>query len=242
MDERAPACPERPKRPKPPEERHTEAVRALTYNIRHAQGLDGRVSNARIAETIRGIAPDLAGLNEVWRMARRFEQPAEIARLAGMEHVFTQAHRWGPLIQGNAVLSATSIGTVDEVRLPRGLENRGCLLVETEVDGARVRFGTTHLSLGRGHRTRQLRALAEALPNDLPLVLVGDFNAESDELAPLRERFTVVDDPPATYSPSHPRKALDHIVFSPDWELVSLETIPSRASDHLPLVAELRLR
>jgi endonuclease/exonuclease/phosphatase family metal-dependent hydrolase len=140
------------------------------------------------------------------------------------------------------VLSAGPMGTVTDLRVPRGFEHRGCLLVEAEAEGVRLRFGSVHLSLGKGHRSRQIRYLAENLPTDLPLLLVGDFNGGVGDLEPLREILTVVDDPPPTYSPSNPRKALDHVLYSSHWELVSLATVPSRASDHLPLVAELRVR
>jgi endonuclease/exonuclease/phosphatase family metal-dependent hydrolase len=221
---------------------HTGTVRIATYNIRHAQGLDGRVSTARIAEVIRSLHADLVAVNEAWRVPIRFEQPRQLGELTGMTVAFQPVHHWGPVTQGNAILSAGPILGVQDLKLPRGLEHRGCLLVEAEVDGVRLRFGTLHLSLGRGHRTRQIALLAEALPTDLPLVLAGDFNGGVDDLDPLRDILTVVDDPPPTYSPGKPRKALDHVLFSEHWELQSLATVASRASDHLPLVAELRLR
>jgi endonuclease/exonuclease/phosphatase family metal-dependent hydrolase len=217
-------------------------VRIATYNIRHAQGLDGRVSTSRIAEVVRSLDADLVALNETWRVPGRFEQPRELGLLTGMTVAFQPVHRWGPVTQGNAILSAQPLFGAEAIKLPRGFEHRGCLLVETEVDGVRLRFGTLHLSLGRGHRSRQIAHLAKVLPTDLPLVLAGDFNGGVDDLEPLRDILTVVDDPPPTYSPAKPRKALDHVLFSRHWELVSLETFASRASDHLPLVAELRLR
>ncbi len=217
-------------------------MRVATYNIRHGQGLDGRVATARIADVIRSIDADLVGVNEVWRMAGRFEQPRELGYLTGMSHEFQPVHRWGPLFQGNMVLSASPLHGLTDIRVPRGFEHRGCLLVETEADGVRLRFGSVHLSLGKGHRSRQIRYLAANLPTDLPLVLAGDFNGGVGDLEPLREILTVVDAPPPTYSPSNPRKALDHVLYSSHWELVSLATVPSRASDHLPLVAELHPR
>ena len=110
--------------------------------------------------------------------AGRFEQPKELASLTEMNGAFQPVHRWGPVTQGNPVLSARPIADTRYISMPRGLEHRGCLLAETEIDGVRLRFGTLHLSLGRGHRTRQIAYLAEVLPTDLPLVLAGDFNGE----------------------------------------------------------------
>ena len=221
---------------------HTGAVRVLAYNIRHGQGLDGRISTARTAEVMRSVSPDLAGLNEVWRVPRRFEQPRQLSALTGMAAAFQPTSRWGPVTQGNMVFSTGPLIETRDLRVPRGIERRGCLLVETEIEGVQLRFGTLHLSVGRTARARQIAFLAETLPIDLPLVLAGDFNAEVAELAPLRRVLNVVDDPPPTYPPSAPRKTLDHIVFSAHWDLVSLGTVRSRASDHLPLVGELRLK
>jgi endonuclease/exonuclease/phosphatase family metal-dependent hydrolase len=217
-------------------------MRVASYNIRHGQGLDGRVSTTRIAEVIQSLDADLVGANEVWRMAGRFEQPQELGSLTGMSHEFQPLQRWGRLVQGNLVLSAGPLHAVTDLRVPRGFERRGCLLVETEYEGVQFRFGSVHLSLGKGHRSRQIFFLAQNLPTDLPLILVGDFNGGVRDLAPLRDILTVVDDPPPTYPPARPRKTLDHVLFSSDWELISLATVASRASDHLPLVAELRIR
>ncbi len=217
-------------------------MRFACYNIRHAQGGDGRVSTARVVETLRSLDADLIGVNEVWRLPGWFEQPKALGTGCDMDWRFLPLQRWGPLVQGNVILSRTPITKTTEIAFPRAIERRGCLLAETIVDGTRVHFGTLHLSLRRSLRARQLHALAKVLPSDAPLVLAGDFNGGPEELEPLAGLLTVVADPPATYPPSRPRLRLDHVVFSADWELVSLETVPSRASDHLPLVAELRLR
>ena len=56
-------------------------MRVTTYNIRHGQGLDGRVSTQRIADVLKAIRPDVAGINEAWRVPGRFEQPKELATL-----------------------------------------------------------------------------------------------------------------------------------------------------------------
>lgn len=118
-------------------------------------------------------------------------------------------------------------------------ERRGCLFADIEVDGVRFGFGLTHLSLHRATRTRQLVALAERVPAHEPFILVGDFNCSRAELAPLDEVLTFIDTPPRTFPSPYPLRALDHIGYSRHWELRSVRAVPTLASDHLPLVAEL---
>ena len=62
-------------------------LRVMTWNIRHGEGLDGRVDLERIAAVIRASGADLVGLQEVDRGVRRtggVDMPAELARLTGL--------------------------------------------------------------------------------------------------------------------------------------------------------------
>ncbi len=67
-------------------------MRFLTYNIRHGEGVDGWVSNRRIARVIERIAPDVVGMNEVWQIRGLWDQPREIARSLDMAHSFEANH------------------------------------------------------------------------------------------------------------------------------------------------------
>ncbi len=126
--------------------------------------------------------------------------------------------------------------------LPSGFERRGALIAEILVDGVTVVFVSTHLSLGRRTRSAQIAHLAQNLPRDVPLVLAGDMNCLADELTPLSELLQVVEAPPSTFPSVRPSRGLDHFAFSRHWKLEALEAVPSRASDHLPLYADLVLR
>jgi endonuclease/exonuclease/phosphatase family metal-dependent hydrolase len=217
-------------------------VRFMTYNIRHAEGYDGWVSNKRIARVIRSEEPDVVGLNEVWNIPGVFEQPRLLAELAEMSHEYLETTRYVVQSLGNAVLTRERVCARSEIALPRGIERRSVLLVDLGVDGMTATFGTTHLSLGRTKRAQQIETLRRELPRDRPLVIAGDFNCEVGELEPLREFLTVVAEPPLTFPALRPRRALDHIAFSKHWRLDALRAVPSLASDHLPLLADLELR
>lgn len=216
-------------------------MRFLTYNIRHAEGYDGWLSPTRIAHVIRDAAPDVVGLNEVWRMTRRYDQSALVARALGFSAAFQGNSRYAAIEQGNAVLANGRIIAEEAVRLPGGVEHRGVLVCDVEVDGTSVMFASTHLSLGSRARARQLESLTRLLPRDRPLVLAGDFNASADRLGPLREFLTVPAQNPPTYPAVRPSRGLDHIAFSAHWRLSAMEAVRSLASDHLALWADLEL-
>ena len=210
----------------------------MTYNIRHGQGEDGWVSNARIAAVVRSAEADMVGLNEVWRLGSFFDQPADLRKRLDLETAFERNTGRAFYEQGNLVLTKHHIIRVENIPLPSQIEQRGCLLVHIDYEGEEVAFGSVHLSLGRRARTAQVTALAEKLPRNIPLVLTGDMNCLAGELAPLADLLTLAD-APASYPAFWPRRALDHIGFSRHWSLESVSAIKSRASDHRPVVAEL---
>ena len=214
-------------------------MKVMTYNIRHGQGGDGWVSNDRIARVVRDASADIVGLNEVWRLGPFFDQPAYLRERLSMESAFERNTGRGFYEQGNLVLTTHRIIRVENIALPSQVEQRGCLLVHIEIDAEEVAFGAVHLSLGRTARAAQLAALAEKLPRDMPLVLAGDMNCPVGELEPLTELLTLADAPPS-YPAFWPRRALDHIGFSKHWNLVQVSAVNSRASDHRPVIAQLK--
>jgi endonuclease/exonuclease/phosphatase family metal-dependent hydrolase len=216
-------------------------VRFLTYNIRHAEGYDGWVSNSRVARIVRSAQPDVVGLNELWHIPRLFEQPRLLAEQLDMSWEFHATNKYVAQSLGNAVLTSGQIVGCRLLDLPRGIEHRGALLVDMVVNGIELTFGSTHLSLGRAKRAQQIEMLRQELPRDRPLVLAGDFNCLKAELEPLGEFLTMIVDSPPTFPAIRPSKALDHILFSSHWKLNEVLAIRSLASDHLALVADLEL-
>lgn len=216
-------------------------MRFMTYNIRHAQGIGGLVSNPRIAAVIARLDPTVVGLNEVWHIRRVFDQPHALARLLGMHAVFHEVHRGLPAMQGNMIMSRAHIERHQSFDLAGGIENRGLLVADLQVEGTVITFASTHLSLGRATRAVQIDRILALVEADRPLVVAGDLNAGPEELAALSERLSTLPDPPLTYPSWRPSKALDHIAWSPHWVLTGYGTMPSLASDHLPLYADLEL-
>lgn len=217
-------------------------IRVLTYNVRHGQGFAGVPANRRVARVVSRIVPTVVGLQEVWRAGSFYDQPSLLGALTGMGAHYHSTHKTLAGETGNLLLTAHTVHSTERLDLGGRRESRGCMIADIEAAGARFYFAVTHLSLHAKTRTAQLETLAERLPSDRPLVIVGDFNCRYDGLGPLSRRLAFTEDPPLTYPSLVPFRALDHIGYSEHWELTTLLALPSLASDHRPVVGELRLR
>ncbi len=165
-------------------------IRLLSYNIRHALGLDGRVAPERIAAVIADLAPDVVALQEVDVGRARtggHDQAAVIARALRMDHHFHPALHAEGERYGDAILTPHPARLVRAGALPGhprrlGLEPRGALWVEVALGGRRLQVLNTHLGLTGGERLAQVEALLgpDWLGNPAcrePAVLLGDLNA-----------------------------------------------------------------
>jgi endonuclease/exonuclease/phosphatase family metal-dependent hydrolase len=225
-------------------------VRIVSYNIHGCVGTDGRRDPARIAAVLEARAPDVATLQEVDSRASRggLDQAMILAGRLGMQLVE------GPLLRehsghfGNAILSRWPMRHVGEGLYRRqGREMRGWVEIEaTAPDGSSWRVVTTHLDLRGAIRSAQLGELATQLASArMPLVLAGDLN----EWRPWRRRMGGLIDavsllPPRPSFPGRrPVLALDRLAVRAAsvtaGPLVDASAEARRASDHLPLWAEL---
>ena len=217
-------------------------MRFLTFNIHHAEGLDGIVRPRRIADTIRTLSPDVVGLQEVRRGVLIGDQPGGLSRRLKMEREFQPTVRVRGYDFGNLLLTRGRIVSAEHIVLPSDAAvARGCILVRVELDGEQFAVAVTHLGVRPADLAPHLEILAERLPGDEPLVLLGDFNATAPQLSALGELLTLPADSPPTFPAQHPVAAIDLIGFSRHWRLKALEVMVTTASDHRPLLAELEL-
>lgn len=241
-------------------------VRLMTYNVHGCSGMDGRVSPRRVARVIRGEMPDIVALQELdlgRRRSRAEDQAAIIARELGMHAVFCPTVTRGEEHYGHALLSRWPIEVVKRVRLPHDpsgwwQEPRSAMWARIEVNGQIINVITTHLGLGPYERVLQIQSLLGkewigGIPAAEAVLLCGDFNALPGSLpyrlvaARLRDAQAVAPGyrPLGTFSSLQPLVRLDHIFVSPHLERQRVRVVRNDltrvASDHLPLVADLRV-
>jgi len=241
-------------------------IRCLTYNIRHARGLDGRIAPERIAAVVAACAPDIVALQEVDCGRVRtggLDQAAEIARILGMRHHFHPALEMAGELYGDAILTRLPSRLVKAGPLPGHprrphLEARGALWVEVEAGVQRLQVINTHLGLSGRERIVQAEALLG--PDWLghpacraPLILLGDLNATPWSRAYRRLAARLTDAHHlaaetagrATFPTRWPVLRLDHVFVGAGVGVGRLAVIRGGltgiASDHLPLLAEIEI-
>jgi len=251
-------------------ERGADRVRLLTYNIRHCRGTDGRVAPERIAAVIAATGADIVALQEVDVGRARtdgLDQADELARLLGMTPHFHPAlhieeERYGDAILTRLPSRLRRAGPLPGplpglVRRPK-LEPRGALWAEIEIGAARLQVLNTHLGLLGAERIAQAESLLG--PDWLadpacraPTVLVGDFNATGWTRAYRRLARHLTDarrvaariEGRASFPSRFPLLRLDRVFVGAGVTVERLAVVdgplPRRASDHLPVLAEIRL-
>lgn len=234
-------------------------MRVMSYNIHHGEGLDKKVELERIAKLIVEQQADLVALQEVDRGVERTAQrdlPAELAKLTGMAVSFERNIIYQGGDYGNAILTRFPIKSSKNThyKMLRAGEQRGVLQLVLDVRGRDVLVMNTHLDHRPDDSERlinvdELRAIVEAA-RPMPVILCGDFNATpgSRTIAKLNGFLTdawevVGPGPGLTFPVLQPAKRLDYIWISRDSiEPLEVAVLYSEASDHLPVIAELRLK
>ena len=226
-------------------------MRVATYNVHRWSGVSGRQApNAALAEyVISELDADVVALQEV---LRPFDAKDPLTVLAEEQHlhvafVVTRVHRLGEL--GNAILSRWPITSLFVLDLSFSrLERRSALAAEFKLGKRSLTVVATHLALRDRTRQRQVRTILSHPQLQGPVVLMGDLNAWR------RSKATQALDAalgahgnrrwPASFPSARPILALDRI-YSRGAQVETLEvhrsTAARRASDHLPVIAVLKL-
>ena len=238
----------------------------MSFNVHSCIGTDGRLSPGRIARAIAQQQPHVVALQEVdVSRARtdRLDQARVIARALEMSYYFHPSLQVLEEEYGNVILSALPMRLIRAGALP-GLadepdrEPRGVLWVAVQFEGIEVQVLNTHLGLSNRERLAQAACLMGKDWLDhpqyrSPLILCGDFNAipASRVIRTLRTRLGDAQHllaghrPRATFPSRWPVLRIDNIFIDQGLQVMAIQVPRSattrKASDHLPLVADLRL-
>lgn len=229
------------------------AIKVASYNIRKAIGLDRRRDPGRILGVLGEVAADVVALQEA---DRRFGNRAS----AIPPHMFAEHGDYEAVCiddrphsigwHGNALLVRRGV-EVEEchaLHLPT-IEPRGAVAAVLSLpSGLRLRVVGMHLDLSGIRRRHQARAILHHLDGAaeaLPTILMGDCNEWRPRggcLADFAERHVPLDTGHSFHS-RRPVARLDRIFASPDLAARAAGThrspLAARASDHLPVWAEL---
>jgi endonuclease/exonuclease/phosphatase family metal-dependent hydrolase len=233
-------------------------LRIATYNIHRCRGMDRRTMPARIADVIRDMNADIIALQEVIGAGPGGPgQAEEIGAALGMGWVMHSVRMLRGHHFGNVVLSRFPVAHHGHYDLSwRTCEERACQRVDLDLSGdAMLHVYNVHLGtavLERRYQAARLAAFVHDHRVRAPKVILGDFNEWMKGLATktLSALFESIDITRhlrrrKTYPGLFPVLHLDHIYYEGDVTVRKLELVRTRkaliASDHLPLVADLRI-
>ena len=233
-------------------------LRIATYNIHRCRGMDRRVDPGRIVEVLRDIDADVVALQEVIGAGPAGAgQAEEIGAGLGMGWVMTCVRTLRQHQFGNVVMSRLPIVHHSQYDLTwRTCEPRACQRADLDLGSGQVlHMYNVHLGTAVLERRYQAGRLASFVHDRRvtgPKVILGDFNEWMRGLATktLSALFESIDIAAhlkrrRTYPGLFPVVHLDHMYYEGRVEVVNVEMPRTRkalmASDHLPLVANLRV-
>lgn len=244
----------------------TGTFRVMTYNVHSCVGMDGKIDTDRIARVIARAHPDVVALQELdvgRERSHGMDQAHLIARYLEMEFHFHPAvhleeERYGDAILTHLPLRLVKAGSLPGLAGKPRLEPRGALWVAVDLHGIELQVVNTHLGLYPRERVAQIETLlgSEWIAHEQwrgPAILCGDLNARPSSAVCRRLGARLADvqavaphrRPRGTYPSRFPSARIDHIFVSPGLEVTGIEVPNSQlartASDHLPLIAEIRL-
>ena len=238
-------------------------LRVLSYNIHKCiGGVDRRYDPQRVAAVINHQHADVLLLQEVDHdvpRSNRDRQVDVLGELVGMRY-----RSWFPNVDvrgggcyGNAILSRYPIVETTNIDLSIRFKKKrsvlhGVVRVRQDDIDRTVHVYNMHLGLARFERRIQLlKFLAshpfQTLHHETPVVVGGDLNDVYGGLGEILRPagFRGVDRRPFTFPAWGPVRALDAIFVRGRVDFVKLARCESelarRASDHRPLIADVRL-
>ena len=247
-----------------------EEIRVVTYNIHHGEGVDRKFDLKRIANLLLAVEPHIVALQEVDQGTKRasgVDQPAELAKLTGMEVVFGKNIDFDGGGYGTAVLTKLPVRKHESVKLKSfypptetNPEQRGVQVLELgEKDGPGLLFLNTHLDYREpdDERMASAKTINELIAKrgDELAIIAGDFNAmpDSKPMEEFRKQWKIAGmqseakspraTPLLTFPAEKPDRWIDYVMVRPaeKWEVVEVRVLDEAvASDHRPLLAVLR--
>lgn len=217
-----------------------------------------------VARLIGDVDADVVALQEAdgpsaW--SGNFDHVEKLADLVELPHHFRGEHnhfgvRNANLDSGTALLTRLPLERTESHRFGRSWrDTKGFVVARVPVDdwdGAQIDVVSLHLEpIVRSVRRQQIELLTRTLvQRDAPLVVLGDFNCSWEEDAaqfrPLVRKLELSPYQPYRKAPTYPARRpwrrLDWVLISPELEFIGYRTSPHAVSDHLPVIADIRLR
>lgn len=237
-------------------------MRLVSYNIHKGiGGRDRRYNLERIIEVLQALEADFYCLQEVTidlpRTSSHDQADILAARFQPLISTYQQNVHWKVGGYGNQILTRWPMLEHHRISLQFGQKKpRGAQLIVVETPSGRLRVTNWHLGLSEGERHWQAqRLLTHPVFRETaghPTVMCGDFNDWRNTLGRallLPQGFIQATQPPGrfrSFPAAMPVMSLDKLFHCDGIVVEAAHLVRSRqarrASDHLPLVVDFRMR
>jgi len=241
--------------------KNKDILTVMTYNVHHCNppGKPGVIDVDAIAAVIKKEQADVVAVQEVDVNTGRsggINQAALLAQKAGYpSFYFARAMDFDGGQYGLLILSRYPLSDTRTYPLPSDnpQKDEPRILATSTVtlpDGSAFRFGSTHLEAynpaSRLLQIKEINRIADEM--SLPFIVAGDLNAEekSEVITTLDQDFVrTCSNCPDTFDEEKESGAIDYIAFKKkaSFTVVSHRVVQNKeASDHMPVIAALRLK
>ncbi len=223
------------------------SLRVVTYNIKHAHGMDGAVDLDRVTDVLRPLDADVILLQEVDHncvRSGRVDQPVVLGAALDMTPHFGPFRPYDHGLYGMAMLTRCPVERAELVPLPPGPKPINALELQLDFHGQSIIVTGLHLVTTEAQRLAQAQALlARYRDSKVPVILAGDLNSERN--SPILEAFAqdfevpTKQGSPLTFPSVDPIKEIDFVLLSPrdGWAIDEHRVIDeAMASDHRPVL------
>lgn len=223
-------------------------IRLMSWNIHGGIGPDRRFDLDRIAALIARHRPDIVALQEIDTRGRDVDCLAPLRGLRAGYFAEARTIVAPDGHYGHALFSRWETGGVELHDLSvRRREPRFAISARIATDDGPINVVSVHLGLAIGERMSQVRTLARlgARGRDEPTLMLGDFN-DWASFGQARRRLAGVfgwRSRLRTFPAHRPLLRLDRLYCNDGLAVLACFTDPEAAdaSDHLPVIADVRL-
>lgn len=226
-----------------------------SYNVHKCVGIDKIFDPTRIVKVISELNADVLALQEA---DKRF---GERISLLDLQYLFQETGLKPVRINtmspngvgwhGNALFTRNGeVRDILQIDLP-GIEPRGALIVELEMNAGPLRIIAAHFGLLRHSRNQQAKTILSILQERriMPTIMIGDLNewrvGKGSALTNLNPYFDITMGTVPSFPSRFPVFALDRVFAYPHDLVLTIESHKSPlsriASDHLPIKAHIDL-
>jgi len=221
----------------------------LLHSWKHLIPHTFRLTNLdRVADLIHEY--DIVGLQEVdgGSLRSNFINLTEfLAERAGFPFWYHQVNRnLGQFAQhASGILARYQASKVTDIRLPGFIPGRRAIMAQFGEGEASLSIFVLHLALSKRARLSQLDYISDFVNESSNAILMGDLNckANSDEMKLLFRKTSLHQSEYEchTFPSWRPHQPIDHILVSPNLNVINTEALPDTYSDHLPIVMDVEL-